>query len=202
MPFHPLIKLPKDYDLLDFTRSATPTLLDPRTHRPRDEGATRLPYSIGRYDEHRPWLYPQPQFVDDARVVHMGIDIGCPLGTLLHAPADLIVIFSRDNARPGDYGPTLIVGFELEARERFMLLGHLSRQVLSDFLAGDKLARGQAIGTIGTTEENGGWPPHVHVQLCRVQPAVPDLPGVVTLDERDASRWIFPDPRQVLGSVY
>ena len=52
---------------------------------------------------------------------------------------------------------------------------------------------------MGSEEENGGWPPHVHFQLSLIEPEECDLPGVVSEENHDIALKIFPDPRMVLG---
>ena len=50
--------------------------------------------------------------------------------------------------------------------------------------------------------ENGGWNPHLHFQLSRVAPKNYDLPGVVSLADRELATRVFPDPRYILGEIY
>jgi hypothetical protein len=55
---------------------------------------------------------------------------------------------------------------------------------------------------MGHENENGGWPPHVHIQLSLTEPEKADLPGVVTPENRNKALLNFPDPRNILGMVY
>ena len=63
--FHPVIQLPAEYEIYDFTQGYDP------------DRTLSHPYGIGRYDEHRPCMYEVEQF-EGIRNIHMGIDIGCP----------------------------------------------------------------------------------------------------------------------------
>jgi murein DD-endopeptidase MepM/ murein hydrolase activator NlpD len=67
---------------------------------------------------------------------------------------------------------------------------------------GSVVKKGELIATIGDEKENGGWPPHLHLQISYEQPVNNDLPGVVKLADRDASLKIYPDPRLIIGPVY
>jgi peptidoglycan LD-endopeptidase LytH len=186
--FHPIVRLPHDAVVLDHTRG-----YDPNHIRP--------PFAIGRYDEKRPGMYTAEIFAG-VRDVHVGIDLGAPAGTEVFAYDDGEIFLFADNAAPGDYGPTLITKHELDGRPLYVLLGHLSRTSLANKRVGDRFARGAVLGFVGSKEENGGWNPHVHVQLSWLAPAVPDMPGVVTTAERAAALERYPDPRLILGAIY
>jgi len=58
------------------------------------------------------------------------------------------------------------------------------------------------IATIGDEHENGGWPPHIHIQISLTEPIDNDLPGVVKLSERDQALETYPDPRLIIGQIY
>jgi hypothetical protein len=63
--------------------------------------------------------------------------------------------------------------------------GHLSAKSITKKYAGQAITRGQIIGYIGNTAENGGWTgSHLHFQCSVHPPSVPhDLPGVVSVEE-------------------
>lgn len=83
-----------------------------------------------------------------------------------------------------------------------MLYGHLSALSVADKAPGQRVFAGETVGWMGDYEENGGWPPHVHVQLSLEEPDTHDMPGVVTKEDREAALKIYPDPRIVLGPLY
>jgi murein DD-endopeptidase MepM/ murein hydrolase activator NlpD len=188
MPFHPVVRLPEDVEVFDFTRGY-------------DKDRARGLHGIGRYDEKRVGMYGAAIF-GGVRDVHMGIDIGAPAGTEVFAFDDGVVHLFGDNTAPGDYGPTLVTRHDLEGRALYVLFGHLSRRSLEGKRVGDRFARGDVLGWIGEEHENGGWNPHVHVQLAWEAPTVPDLPGVVTEADREKARALYPDPRLILGPLY
>ena len=47
----------------------------------------------------------------------------------------------------------------------YTLYGHLSRDSLDGLSPGKPVRRGERIAYIGTHEVNGGWPPHLHLQI-------------------------------------
>lgn len=186
-PFHPVIHLPADPDILDFSRPG------PQTRR--------SPFSIGRYREKRQGLYTQELFAGK-RDNHMGIDLGGPAGTPVFAFEAGEVYLFADNTAPGDYGPTLITKHRCLGRVLYALHGHLSRRSLQGKIRGQVFAKGALLGWIGDEGENGGWPPHVHFQLSYEAPEKADMPGAVSDEDLSEALRIYPDPRLVLGPIY
>ncbi len=84
----------------------------------------------------------------------------------------------------------------------WVLHGHLSRNSLEGLEVGARISKGEQIGSMGAEHENGGWPPHVHIQLTFVEPTEPDLEGVVAPHNRDEALQRYPDPRNLLGRLY
>ena len=128
---------------------------------------------VGRYDEDRS-CYQGEQFRTDApepRSVHTGIDLFIAEDTTVHAMLDGIVESVVDNDLAYDYGPTVVLrhtthsGTTAEGTPFWVLYGHLSRATLSHVHAGDTVAAGDVVGFIGDHTVNGGWAPHVHVQI-------------------------------------
>ena len=74
-PFHPVMPMPGGYWVLDLTRP------------PVEGWEAPFPFTVGRYDEVRPWMYSTPLF-GGTRNVHIGLDLGGPEGTPVHAFAD------------------------------------------------------------------------------------------------------------------
>ncbi len=124
--------------------------------------------AIGRYDEDRS-CYAGDQFTTDspeARSVHLGIDLFVPEDTPLHAMLPGTVVTVVDNDLPFDYGPTVIMRHEAgDAGHFYVLYGHLSRRTLTTVQPGQRVAAGDVVGFVGDHTVNGGWAPHVHVQI-------------------------------------
>ena len=187
--FFPVMDLPDFLPVFDFTRVYDPDRM------------LESPYGVGRYDEIRPTMYTEAHFTDDIRNIHMGIDLAGPIGTSVHAFMDgkilrLALIPCR---RTMDH---IITAHQLEDETLYALYGHLSLRSLEKFNVGESIRRGDILGELGGPDENGGWNPHLHFQLSRVQPVTHDLPGVVSAQHREWARQAFPDPRLVLGPIY
>ena len=143
---------------------------------------------------------------DERRTVHLGVDLFVPAGTTVHAPLPGVVHAAADNAEPLDYGPVVV----LEHRTGhdvpfFTLYGHLSRAGLAGIGPGRRVAAGEVIGSVGDPGENGGWPPHVHVQLLTALVGIPTIttpvtaPGVAPRAELGLWQSVSPDPNLLLG---
>lgn len=192
--FHPVIDIGARWEVLDLTAGYKPSEI------------SLDPPSVGRYDEVRRNMYTTGLF-RGVRNIHMGVDIWVPRNTPVRSFADGYVLFFRDNDRSGDYGPTIVTRHVValdggRATPLYALFGHLSRRSLEKVFEGMVLERGQCFAEVGGEHENGGWVPHLHFQLSRERPAVPDMPGVVAPEDRDAALQTYPDPRVVLGPLY
>ena len=187
--FAPVIDLPAGYEVYDFTAGYDPA----RT--------LQSPYGVGRYDERRVGMYTTALF-EGRRDVHMGVDLAAPVGTEVHAFADGEVHRFGYNPAPGDYGHTLVTRHDVRGVTVYALHGHLSARSLEGRFEGQPVVRGEVIAWLGDRHENGGWNPHLHFQLSLVRPEVADLPGVVTVADREEALRRYPDPRLVLGPLY
>lgn len=187
--FHPVIALPSNYEVYDFTTEYNPN----RT--------LKSPFGIGRYNEKRTGMYEQELFAG-TRNIHIGIDVGAPIRTPVHAFFDGEVFLLGNNNQPGDYGFTLITKHMLQQTALYALFGHLSAKSIQGKTPGMKFRQGEVLAWIGNKEENGGWNPHLHFQLSVEEPKICDMPGVVSEKDRASALKIYPDPRLVLGQLY
>jgi len=166
----------------------------------RREGAS---WALGRYGEDRVIYRHSPLFGEEAepRSLHLGIDLFVPAGTPVQAPLAGRISGWADNRGVGDYGPTVILEHRLEGRAFHTLFGHLDRPSLSGLVRGRTVRAGERIGRVGGPHENGGWPPHLHLQLIdgSIGP-VGDYPGVARPSERDRALATCPDPSALLDS--
>ncbi len=161
---------------------------------------------VGRYDEVRA-IYTTDLFRLEGndgpewRTVHLGIDVGASPGTPIHAPLDGVVHGLRDNTAPGDYGPTIILEHAGEEHPTFWTLyGHLNRESLARLEIGQRVAAGDLLGWLGDVTVNGGWWPHVHVQvICDLLDRSGEFPGVARPAEREVMLSVSPDPSVLLG---
>jgi murein DD-endopeptidase MepM/ murein hydrolase activator NlpD len=159
-------------------------------------------FSIGRYNEKRPNMYEGDLFEKTNRFIHMGIDIGAPVGTPVKSFYDGEIFLFKYNDQKLDYGYTIITKHQIKGQNIYALYGHLSNSSLKDKKIGQKIYSGEVIAHLGSEEENGGWPSHVHFQLSLIEPKICDLPGVVSESDHNVAVKVFPDPRIVLGNIY
>lgn len=182
---HPVVLMPPWSVTLDLSRPLS-ELPDPGTR-----------WTRGRYGEDR-GIYTQALFAG-ARTVHLGLDLGGPVGTAVHAPLDGTVRHGGYNPEDGDYGNVLVVEHAWQGRALFALYGHLSAASLAQSPVGAAVGRGDVLGWLGAPHENGGWPPHVHLQLAWTDPGTHDMPGAVARAQAAAGMAAHPDPVALLG---
>ena len=195
-------------------------------------------WGIGKYDENRDGGMYNSDLFDDLdntidgyggrRTVHLGIDLGGPVGTPVHAFCDGIVHSVGYNPERGDYGYVVVVEHRWgDNKTCWALYGHLDESALTvnpksnthwlkQLVAivrkkpkkllkpGDSIQKGQVIGRMGDFDENGGWiHSHLHFQLSTKPPDQPhDMPGASSVQDRIEALRQYPDPRYVLGSLY
>jgi murein DD-endopeptidase MepM/ murein hydrolase activator NlpD len=199
---------------LDFTANnpqvATADLRDTATFTQLVDqllAAENATIGVGGYLENRV-IYRRSQHfgpgaVEEARSLHLGVDVWLPAGTPVLAPLAATVHSLADNDNFGDYGPTVILQHTLEDTVFYSLYGHLSRYEWQALRVGQPLEKGQAFATVGPFPENGDWPPHLHFQLIAdLQGCVGDFPGVARPSQRETWAALCPDPNLVLQSRF
>src|ERR1700731_1372043 len=181
----------------------TPALAEKIFHAMKCVGAS---VGVGRYDEPG-LLYTSPLFgasgnpTDERRTIHLGMDLFVEPGAPLSAPLDGVVYIVANNSAPLDYGPLVTLRHETnDGEEFFTLYGHLSKDSLARLEVGQRVARGQPFAPVGSTEENGGWTPHVHFQIILdLLELGADFPGVASASQRSVWTSLSPDPNPLLG---
>lgn len=88
------------------------------------------------------------------RVMHSGLDIAAPHGKDVGAPSDGTVVFA---GLEGGYGNVVVIDHGYGIKTRY---GHLSKILVR---AGDRVRRGQAVGSVGNTGRSTG--PHLHYEV-------------------------------------
>jgi 4-aminobutyrate aminotransferase-like enzyme/Ser/Thr protein kinase RdoA (MazF antagonist) len=159
--------------------------------------------AVGRYDEPR-LLYSSALFgagtpIDERRTVHLGVDLFVAPGSEVHAPLDGVVHATANNEAELDYGPLVILLHSADGKTFFTLYGHLSLDSLGGLSVGQHVRRGEPFARVGTSDENGGWPPHVHFQvILDLLDQDADFPGVAYARERTLWTSLSPDPNLIL----
>ncbi len=150
----------------------------------------------------------------ERRTIHLGIDLFAPAGSPVYAPLAGTLHAFADNAAAQDYGPVIVLAHRidknlagladlpgLEGIDTFYTLyGHLSRESLAGLSVGQTIAAGAPFATLGSTEVNGGWPPHLHFQIVTDLLGLDtDFPGVGTASQRAVWKAFCPNPNLILG---
>ncbi len=187
--FSQIVELPKDYEVYDFTQGYDEFRI------------LKSPFGVGKYNEKRKNMYKGDLYVDQ-RDIHMGIDIGGPVGTPIHSFYEGSIFMKTYNSLQLDYGYTIITEHCFDGVPLYALYGHLSKKSFDQIQVGQTIQSGQVIAWMGDRSENGGWNPHVHFQLSYERPVKCDMPGVVHERDLVASLEKYPDPRKVLGPLY
>lgn len=178
--------------------------LTPRIHQTINEAGATV--GIGRYDEAR-YLYTAPAFTtgdqptDEYRTIHLGMDLFAPTNTPIYTPLDGSVYAFADNAAFQDYGPVIVLEHKSTEHPTFYsLYGHLSRESLKGLRIGQALAQGEQLATVGSSDVNGGWSPHLHFQIVTdLLDLGSDFPGVARPSQRNVWLSLCPDPNLIVG---
>lgn len=168
--------------------------------------SAKVNLAIGRYAEPRP-IYTDRAFGEDQpnsnrRTVHLGVDVFAPAGTQVLAPLPGVVHDTEVCEGHLDYGGLVILRHELPDGTTFgTLYGHLDPDSLAELCPGQELDAGQPFAELGAREVNGGWPPHLHLQVLAADPrTLPEVPhGVADPDDLAAHLQVYPDPSGLLG---
>jgi peptidoglycan LD-endopeptidase LytH len=169
----------------------------------QDAGAR---YGVGGYSEHRT-IYSRSRVFDapngeEPRRLHLGVDIWGPARTPVFAPLEGRVHSFAFNNAYGDYGATIILQHELEGAFFHTLYGHLSLDSIEGLCEGQWVEKGEEIAVFGAPEENGQWPPHLHVQvILDMEGMKGDYPGVCRFSERARYLENCPDPDRIIHLV-
>lgn len=187
--FHPVIDLPPNYEVFDFTQGYDA------------ERVRKVPFGVGKFNEVRKNMYTTALFAGN-RNIHMGLDIAAPVNHPVKSFYHGTVFMFAYNGAAGDYGHTLIIKHEFDGTALYALYGHLSAATGEGKKIGQRVRAGEVIGCIGDKHENGGWNPHLHLQLSLREPEVCDMPGAVAAEDLEEALKIYLDPQLVLGKLY
>ena len=137
--------------------------------------------------------------VENERNIHLGIDLWCPTQTPIFSPLDATVHSFKNNTQFGDYGPTIILCHQINQVVFYTLYGHLSLESIANLKEGQVFKQNQQIGTLGDSQVNGDYPPHLHFQIIKdLQGNFGDYPGVCNESQIDFYKINCPDPNLIL----
>lgn len=158
--------------------------------------------AYGGYGEHRPIYGGSAHFKDTAqnRCIHLGIDLWTEAQTPVFAPLDGYIHSFRYNDQYLDYGATLITAHEVAGQPFYLLFGHLSLASLALCAPQKRIQKGEIVAWLGDRAENGGWSPHLHLQMIRdLGTWSGDYPGVATQAEAPQYLDNCPSPALFCG---
>lgn len=160
------------------------------------------PVLYGGYLERRVMYQNNHHFFsgNDFRNIHLGCDFWTAAGTWVITPLDGTVHSQANNTGSGNYGPTIILEHEWEGESFYTLYGHLCKDSLARYVPGDSIPAGTPFCRLGTEEENGNWPPHLHFQIINdLEKARGDYPGVCAQANLDHYQENCPNPLEFLA---
>ncbi|MEL6534753.1 MAG: peptidoglycan DD-metalloendopeptidase family protein [Bacteroidota bacterium] len=212
LDIHPIIKpeIPNDaWHVFDFTKNNTALQQVDLKEQGSFENYINQTLAQGKqkggaggYLEERV-LYQRSAHFDgeeEARSLHLGIDLWLPADTSIFAPINGIIHSYANNHGFGNYGPTLIIEHDLKGIRFYTLYGHLSLSSFYDWKVGAGIKGGQQIASLGAWPENGNWPPHLHFQVMTdMLDWVGDFPGVAAPSEKEYWSEICLDPSAFLN---
>lgn len=155
--------------------------------------------AYGGYLEHRS-LYRSQRFVTSGqRDIHLGMDFWCDAGTKVIAPLYGRVLSFKNNSDIGNYGPTIILEHQMGDILFHTLYGHLSLESLNGLQINQPFFKGQVLGTLGTSDINVNYAPHLHFQIISdVEGCAGDYPGVCSRNKLDFYQKNCPNPNLLL----
>jgi 4-aminobutyrate aminotransferase-like enzyme/Ser/Thr protein kinase RdoA (MazF antagonist) len=166
--------------------------------------AAKAKVVVGRYLEPR-LIYQSDLFVaksheHEDRTIHLGMDLFDKAGTVVRAPLAGEVFLFHDNNSPLDYGPVIILKHTTdEGDEFYSLYGHLTRSSLENMKVGQTIEAGEVFAKLGAAHENGGWPPHLHLQLIvDLLDQGNDFAGVCRPSRKSVWSQYSPDPNLLM----
>lgn len=158
----------------------------------------------GGYLEDRSFLW-KGSYMEPSKFLHLGIDFVAPAESIVVAsqPMWLTQVYN-DTPEEAGWGTRLI--FTLDQHpDTHLVYGHLRPEKFVH-QAGTLFEPGHVIGHLGSSEQNGGWSPHLHVQAIYGtlggfggfldQPA--SLDGYGELNQIAYLALRFPDPMRFL----
>ena len=158
--------------------------------------------AFGGYIEGRTLYKRSTIFKNDSipeRNIHIGLDLWTKADTAVLAPLSGKVHSFKNNIGLGDYGPTIILEHIIENEKFYTLYGHLSLESINNLTVGTFYRKGESIATIGNSEINGDYAPHLHFQIIKnIENYWGDYPGVCSRDDLNFYIENCPDPNLLL----
>lgn len=118
----------------------------------------QVDFSFGGYMEYRTWLW-RGHYHESGKTLHVGLDYNVPAGTFCRLPLPgRLILVEEDPDQNGGWGTRMI----FKMGEFFVTFAHMN---LPYGTVGTDYQPGHVFGEVGNHRYNGGWYPHLHVQV-------------------------------------
>ncbi len=133
-------------------------------------GANGVELGIGPWGESRSVYssdFFESRFIDgERRRNHLGLDLFLAAGTRVRAPLEGTVRSVVIETDPLGYGCIITLEHKTDCGQPFVSLwGHMAHEAADRLRVGQVIKAGDTLGYLGAPKENGGWAPHLHLQL-------------------------------------
>ena len=137
----------------------------------------------------------------ESRTIHLGIDYWFPEKTPIHAFLDSEVVIAINDAGNKEYGGLVVLKHQIDSLKFYTLYGHLSTSSATKHKVGNVIKKGEKIGDLGSSLENGNWVPHLHFQvMLSLLDYSNDFPGVAYYSQLEVWKSICPNPNLLFKS--
>lgn len=168
-----------------------------------------LRWSYGGWMEDRSVLRRGSYLDREKLYLHLGIDVNVNPGTMVHTTTQGVLVYAgndKNSFGAGGWGNHCILYMaDLRTALLYAHLGYVGQGMI-----GMEVAPGTPLATVGDVHENGGWRPHLHMQLVRMPPECDrwttkrweyfsqEIDGYARLDSLHESARRYPDPTQLI----
>ncbi len=146
----------------------------------------KISYSYGGFLEERSTLWKDHYQKETGAFIHLGMDYNVPVGTSVSLPCKGIVEdIMIDHDQDGGWGGRII--WRIVDTPLYLIYGHLEHTI--NLKVGQLCQRGDIVGITAPSSQNGGWYPHLHVQIVdqefmKQYPDKKTIDGYLTKDHR------------------
>lgn len=118
----------------------------------------------GGWMEDRSIVWSDTYLRETGNFLHLADDFNVPAGTMVFCVADgPIVHMGTDSPLKGGWGGHIVQKIQFHGKPHALIYCHLGFMQPRDTPC--DISKGDFIGLVGNKSENGGWGPHLHLQL-------------------------------------
>lgn len=163
-----------------------------------------IEWSYGGYLEDRKNIWKDTYLSKTGAFIHLGVDFNVPCGTHVAPEFDSVIVMTGfDSDTDGGWGSYIVLKpLSILKNDILFVFGHLQNISCE---AHARLSAGTKIAEIGSSENNGNWYPHLHIQAMRANYFFDDLKshllntdGYSSHHEIEKLKMIFPNPLDLI----